>query len=146
MTEKLYQVTTVVKEYHGCKDVTFTWFYADERSAPRPYAELIADYDPHNPGAPFCEAHIHELFSEDEARQLIAYLEREHHEAGTTSISEAELPSANNVMGFSATPVGGGTDFHMLHKAPQYSLPFKVEGYFDLRQHWSDNDQVHRNA
>ena len=28
--------------------------------------------------------------------------------------------------------VGGGDDFYILHKEPQYPLPFKVEGYFDL--------------
>jgi hypothetical protein len=29
--------------------------------------------------------------------------------------------------------VGGGDDFLMLHTSADYSLPFKVEGYFDLR-------------
>jgi hypothetical protein len=44
------------------------------------------------------------------------------------------LPIANNTMGNGAIAVGGGDDFCMLHKEPEYSLPFKVEGYFDLHQ------------
>ena len=36
-------------------------------------------------------------------------------------------------MGLGAIPVGGGPDGYLLHKESNYSLPFKVQGYFDLR-------------
>jgi hypothetical protein len=35
-------------------------------------------------------------------------------------------------MGNGARAVGGGDDFYMLAKEPEYSLPFEVWGYFDL--------------
>jgi hypothetical protein len=35
-------------------------------------------------------------------------------------------------MGVGALPVGGGDDFYMLSEKPEYSLPFKVWGYFNL--------------
>ena len=35
-------------------------------------------------------------------------------------------------MGFHARAVGGGDGFYMLSEDPEYSLPFKVLGYFNL--------------
>lgn len=49
-------------------------------------------------------------------------------------IEEEKLPIANNMMGLGAIAVGGGDDFYMLYNAPEYPLPFKVLGYFDLRE------------
>ncbi len=93
----LYRVLTVVREYHGCKDVTFVWFYEAERP-PRPYAELIENYqpDPKEGGCwgnmSYAEDYIRELFSLDEARQLKDYLDREYGHEGTTTITEEHLP------------------------------------------------------
>ena len=72
-------------------------------------------------------------FELDEAQALKDYIDQNYGDAGITTIEKAELPIANNTMGVGAIPVGGGQDFHMLDKAPHYSLPFKVWGYFDLR-------------
>ena len=132
-TMKLFRVVTIVKEYSGCKNVVFNWFYADRRSSPRPYPELISDYNPSAPYIYYAEASISELFTEDEAAELATYLDRHHGNAGTTTIEEEKLPIPSNVMGCGAIPVGGLQDFYMLHKTPEYSLPFKVLGYFDLR-------------
>jgi hypothetical protein len=62
---------------------------------------------------------------------VIAYLDRKLGDEGTTTIEEEKLPIPSNVMGLGTIPVGGGTDFKMLHKAPGYPLPFQVLGYFD---------------
>ena len=132
-TTKLFQVVTIVKEYSGCKGVTFYWFFADERSSPRPYADLIADYNPGTPYIEYAEARIDELFTEAEASQLIAYLDCQLGDEGMTTIEEEKLPIPSNVMGFGTIAVGGPQDFYMLHKAPGYPLPFKAFGYFDLR-------------
>jgi hypothetical protein len=130
---ELYRVTTIVKKFRGCKDVGFDWFRC-ERRAPRPYAELIENYDPSGRrDVRDAEGCIDEMFELDEAQALKDYIDRNYGEAGITTIKKAELPIANNVMGVGATPVGGGQDFHLLDKAPNYTLPFKVWGYFDLR-------------
>jgi hypothetical protein len=126
---KLYNVCTIVKEYSDCKNVTFQWFYSDTRPHPRPYAELIENYKPDDQ---YAEEHIDELFTEDEASQLKQYLDREHGHEGTTTITEEPLPVANNMMGYGARAVGGGDDFYMLDKEPEYSLPFKAWAYFNL--------------
>jgi hypothetical protein len=88
---RLYDVITTVKEYDGCKDVTFHWFCSDERPQPgRPYAELIKDYEPPNR---YTEDYIDELFTEDEALQVKQYLDREHSDQGTTISPKCPCPS-----------------------------------------------------
>jgi hypothetical protein len=139
---ELYHVTTIVKKYRGCKNVDFSWFRC-ERRAPRPYAELIENYAPSAidaegyievEGCIEAEGCIDEMFEWDEAQTLKDYIDQNYGEdQGITTIEKAELPIPNNTMGVGAIPVGGRQDFHMLDKAPNYSLPFKVWGYFDLR-------------
>ncbi len=129
-TAKLYSVTTLVEEFHGSKDVFFSWFNSEPQCGTRPYADLIADYVPDD-DAYYAEAAIDEAFSEDEARQLKDWLDATR--GGTTAIEEMELPIAHNTMALSAIPVGGGTDFLMICEAHD-SLPFKAMGYFDLRE------------
>ena len=128
---RLYHVSTIAKEYHGCRDVAFDWFRC-ERGEPRPYAELIENYDPGDDMG-YAEGAIDEMFTEAEAVALKAYLDREHGGAVVTTIKEGRLPLPANNMGVGAIPVGGGDDFYMLNRArPQYDLPFKVWGYFNL--------------
>jgi hypothetical protein len=130
---KLYSVTTIVKRFSGRDNIPFYWFVPDRFGEPsRPYAELIADYDPQNEYRTHAEDAIDELFTADEAEQLVSYLNRQHGDAGTTEINEVMLPIAGNVANYGAFPTGAGIDFYMLHREPEYSLPFKVSGYFDL--------------
>jgi hypothetical protein len=125
----LYHVMTTVKEYRGCKNVRFNWFRC-ERRASRSYADLIENYDPSDRDAEGC---IDEMFERDEAEALKGYIGQNYGELkGITAVEKAELPIANNRLGVGATAVGGGNDFYMLDKSPNYSLPFKVWGYFSL--------------
>jgi hypothetical protein len=129
---KLYEVTTVTREYRRCKDVRFLWFRCPRRDEPaRPYSELIENYDPEKND--YEEGAIEELFTFDEANALKEYLDREHGRYGVTEIKEAELPCPQNVIGIGAMSVGGGDDFYTLDEEETYSLPFKVWGYFNLR-------------
>jgi hypothetical protein len=130
---KLFSVSTRLKKFDGHEDVGLDWFYDDKRHALRPYAELVEDYDSRNVMAQYNEAHIDELFDEDEAKQLLAYLERAHGDDGVSKIKEVKLPAPNNAMALCAIPVGGLQGFYQLHKQKHYDLPFKVEGYYDLR-------------
>jgi hypothetical protein len=132
MTMKLFQVTTQVKEYCGCKDVTFYWFKSEAKAGERPYRKLIADYSPGKGYIGYAEGAIDELFTEGEAKQLAAYLDGNEPEDLTT-ITEVSLPIGNDRMGHGAIPVGGGQDFLMITERPDYPLPFAVWGYFDLR-------------
>src|SRR4029450_10374885 len=65
----LYSVTTVMKEHDGYKNASFHWFYCDARTIPRPYADLIENYNRMNKlRAAYAEGYIDELFTLDEAK------------------------------------------------------------------------------
>jgi hypothetical protein len=120
------------------------WFFRSlrELTAPPPdFDYLVAflrqrrtsyDYNPNEAMAAYSELAVDELFTFDEANALKQYLDRHHGDEDETSIEKAEIPLPNNVGGIGAIAVGGGDDFYELHKERQYSLPFKVEGYFNL--------------
>jgi hypothetical protein len=132
---KLYRVHTVVPEFEGCKDVHFHWFREGVVSPPRPYADLIENYDPQYECAHYAEGCLDELFAEDEANQLKNYIEQEQryvHCTGITTLHEEELPISADSMGIGALPVGGGDDFLVVYERPGYPLPFKSLAYYTL--------------
>jgi len=131
---RLYRVTTVVAEFDDCQDVSFEWFcHPQKRSGSRPYAELISNHDRNSEDVPYAEAALDELFDEAEAVALKAYLDREHTD-GVTTIKAAEFPLPADIFPLSGAPRGGGVDHFALYREPAYNLPFRVSGYFDLRQ------------
>jgi hypothetical protein len=130
---KLFYVELRAHEFHNCKDVPLTFFNWEPGQHQRSYAELIEGYDPQIYGIGYTEDFINELFTEDEAKQLKAYLDQDICTDGdVTTIREVELPAPNNTGGLGAQPVGGSSDFLMFFKRPDYPLPFKAAAYFDL--------------
>ena len=82
---KLFNVRTTAKQYGGCKGVAFCWFRTEGPSEPRPYGELIENYEP---GNVYAEGAVDEMFTEDEALLLKEYLDRTYTGAGVTVIEE----------------------------------------------------------
>jgi len=79
---------------------------------------------------------VNELFTRQEAEHVQTYLELvKDRDEVTHAIKPADLPYPQNIMGLGATPVGGPNDFVMLHWRNDYSLPFDVRGYYDIRNH-----------
>ncbi|GAI73382.1 unnamed protein product, partial [marine sediment metagenome] len=72
---KVYQVTSIVKEWDNYKEVPFGWFLIDRKKPLIPYKEGIMNYVE---GDLYSESAIDELFTNQEAKQLVAYLEKEH--------------------------------------------------------------------
>src|SRR5262249_42289532 len=103
---KLYRVVSKVREYDGCKNVPFSWFLASKRSEQRAYAELIEGYDTAGEFCCYAKCYIDELFTKNEAQQLIDYLDREHGGHCETRMHEEPLPIANDAMGIGAVPAG----------------------------------------
>ena len=124
---KLYSVITTVKEYSGCKNVIFRWFREAMPQGRRPYADLIKDYEPGSRAFGALEVFVEELFTWDEAQQLKTYLDQHHEDQGDTVLKEATLPVENDIFPFEV-----GDSFYMLSEEPEYSLPFKVVGLFNL--------------
>jgi hypothetical protein len=131
----LFSVESIVKEYRAHRDVQFAWFRMDREIPLVPYAEGIREYDPNDRYAVYAEMTLGELFSREEAEALVAYLDRIHGHEGLNRIKTRELPLPNSTLNVSAMPIGGGPDYYHLWKEPKYDLPFKVEGFFDLRCH-----------
>jgi hypothetical protein len=73
------------------------------------------------------------MFELDQAQALKDYIDQNYGDEGITTIKKATLPIAKYSGGAGSMAVGGGNDFLMLDNNPKYSLPFKVWGYFDLR-------------
>jgi hypothetical protein len=133
----LFRVTTTVKEYSGHRNVEFVWLVEKRKDPPVPYAQAIRDYDPNDERVDYTQAAIDELFTRDEAEALKAYLDKQHGNEGVTEIKQYnDIPIGMNIAGLSSMPSGGGPDYYMLWKEPEYSLPFQVSGYFDLR--WAE--------
>jgi hypothetical protein len=127
---KLYTVVTVVREFKGCRDVELVWFRCEKPDRQYLYADLIENYDParskpreeDTSADDFvdAEAQVEELFTEEEANELKAYLDRNHNDP--TTISEAKLPIGRDTFGVGSIPVGGGYDFLMVYERPGYPL------------------------
>lgn len=77
-------------------------------------------------------SHVGQTFSKAEIRQLHAYF-KAHFAPDRFRAERADTPS-NNCIGFGAYPIGGLTDFYEFAKAKDYSLTFKVWGFYDLRR------------
>ncbi len=142
---RLYRVHSTIDELDGRKNVAVNWFFADERETPpAPYAEVIEGYDPADEGKTYPEGAIDEAFTLEEAHALADYLRDRH--ADETEITELRLPIRFSTMGCGAIPVGGPQGFLKLEYEPDYPLPFKVWGYYDLRQHEDEPDRLSRYA
>jgi hypothetical protein len=56
----------------------------------------------------------------------------QHH--GHAEHRRVKLPVPGNIMGYGAIPIGGPEDFYQLCKEEEWTLPFELWGYYDLRQ------------
>jgi hypothetical protein len=132
---QLFHVNTIVEEFEGYRNVCLCW-WMKRREVPLdlPHAEMIKDYDPQAEREYACpEAVLQERFTKDEANALLAYLDTI--EGGKNTIEPAPIPIEGNTMPVSAIPLGGLQGSIEIHERRDYALPFKVEGYYDLRHH-----------
>lgn len=109
------------------------WFMEHRTHPVAPYADLIADYAELEEGhRRFAEGAVDEMFTEDEARAVLAWLKE--HRRGVHVIEPTPMPikgrtdSGAGVMGFGAIPCGGLQD----SISPETDLPFDIRGYYDL--------------
>lgn len=144
---RLFQASSLVKqlpreEVVFC-DVVMNWFRVGRRKPRLPYHELIADHV----GLPdlrrmYAEHFIDELFTATEIDHLERHLRQirpdvlDLHtaEQDILTVQEVALPVKDPVMGYSDLPRGGLANGYLLAAQPGYTLPFHVQGYFDLRK------------
>jgi hypothetical protein len=137
-TMNLHHIRSTVKHFKGFKNVNITWFMERRQQPVAPYAELIADYAEleHHKYRWMAEGHVDEMFTADEARAVLAWL-NEQRPAAHVLLPQAMPIRAHTddgalLMGLGAIPVGGLQDF-LIPNETDWNLPFKVLGYYDLR-------------
>jgi hypothetical protein len=117
------------------RDVVIDW-YVFQRETPsnRPYHELIEGYADCPEDCRDCpETAIDEFFTEEEAAVWAAWLRK--HRDSDPELVPIGLPIEVNTMGIGLIPLGGGQDSLVMWKSEHYDLPFRVEGYYDLRHY-----------
>jgi len=133
--QKLYYAYSIVDnfKYRNCcfNNLTITWFVCDRKKSLIPYEIGIKNYDKNDEEIGYSEGALDELFSKKEAMMLKKYLKDNY--GVDTKIKEEDLPLDNNLMGFDEIPFGGGVDCILIDENEKYNLPFKVNGYFDIR-------------
>jgi hypothetical protein len=123
----LYSVTTVMKEYDGYKNAPFHWFYCDARTIPRPYADLIANYNGMNRlRAAYAEGYIDDhLHWTKPKRSRTTWIEL---------LVTKERPRSKNASCRSRKMWWVDADYcdvWKLDEVPGYPLPFKAQSCFD---------------
>jgi hypothetical protein len=137
---ELFTVISQVANLHGYKNVGIWWFVVErtrslfgaDGALGIPHARVITGYDATDEYRSYCESAVEELFTADEARAFVEFLRTRRNDTSAT-IKPATLPIERNQMGHGAIPVGGGPDFLTISDSLDYDLPFKVWGYFDVR-------------
>ena len=128
-----YTVTLTMREHRMVKDVPLHLFHKDRLSNFALKGLVVLNPDrtmdelsrSHVPGV------IGDTFTEDEAKQLCAYYSKQEW------VSKVDMkpanPPRNRHIGYSDRAVGGCDDFVTLDKDDQYTLPFKVWGYYNMQ-------------
>jgi hypothetical protein len=134
--DRIFAVNSLVWNFHYqgkyYEEVKINWFVLERKMPLVPYAEAIQDYAQlDEKERVFPEEYVNEQFSQEEAVSLKRFLDRQP--ATTTQIEAIEIPVMANVSGCQRLAAGSGNDFLALHKAKNYALTFKVEGYFSVR-------------
>jgi hypothetical protein len=134
---ELFHVQSKIANMHGYKNVAIDWFvrrraqplFGESGSSGVEYGRVITNYDATDP---YAELAVEEMFTKDEAEAFQTFARTKRNDA-TAAIKPAKLPIANNIIGCGEIPAGGGPDFLMISDSPDYDLPFKVWGFYDVR-------------
>jgi hypothetical protein len=136
----LFTIGSRAQHLFGYRDIPMCWsvdrrpqqLFGDGGALGVPHQTVIADYDAGDDVA-YAEAALEESFTEDEAAAFAEWL-RTHRPilAHDLKVTPVKLPINNNSIGFGAMPVGGGVD-HLVF-GDDYDLPFRVLGYYDIRE------------
>ncbi|MGD2092882.1 MAG: zinc ribbon domain-containing protein [Candidatus Aminicenantes bacterium] len=133
---ELYQVHSVVNNfiYRGISydNLKIIWFVINRKEPIVPFEQAIENYSE----LPFSarvnpENFIKQCFALREAESLTQYLAAAQNIKAV--IEGCPLPVKGHVNGYRDIPPPPGTDYVILHKKPNYNLPFKVEGVFNTK-------------
>lgn len=134
----LFHAYTVTDEFphRGGKynGVEITWFMETRDKLIVSPSDVISDYFSMDDRDRFyAEDYIGSLFTLDEISQLSAYLSGQDDRGEFESrLVKFPVQRSDGLVSAGTMAVGGSDDFYMLNEEEEYSLPFKVWGYFDV--------------
>jgi hypothetical protein len=137
---QLFNVYSRVANLHGYKNVSIAWFVSERArtlfgpggSLGIPYARVITGYDVADDYRCYCEGAVEELFTDDEARALAAWLRERCGDDDSVTIKPGQLPIRSNMAGLAAIAVGGDTGVLLISKHLDYDLSFEARGFYRL--------------
>ena len=131
-SEPRYYASLVTPGYKGWQDVEFHLFHTEMSEAEMSELVVLApNRTIEDVSKWYTGTAIEQTFSRAEVLQLYDYF-KVNYEGDCLKLKRAHAPG-NHCMGYGAYAVGGGDDFYMFDHVENYSLPFKVWGYFNLR-------------
>lgn len=130
--KQLFSLYARVDDFLGHDNVPFVFFVAGRKGKLGPYEQLIKNFDPNNEDTGYQQGFVDEMFTTEEMTQAIEYLTSNYGTEITVKGNTVPI-DAGNYMPTGAIPVGGPTGFLWLEKDENYSLPFAMWVYYDLR-------------
>lgn len=139
--ERIHVVSITIRTFKGRRDVEAHLFKTGasiENVADYPWQNLIGPpLDPENPGSPEgVKRMLAEAFTPDERDRVVEYL-RDRYATRLTCISACplSLPIPQGVRALSDIPEGKTLGFIHFSRVRNYTLPFGIQGFYDLAQH-----------
>lgn len=137
-TPRCWVVSVVIKSFKGRRDVDVHLFRTDWNPSEIEgvdWQKIIeaakGDQDTH-PTKRF----VMEAFTREERDALIEYFKNHYSDkCSVITASPLSFPVPLSIKPLSDVPVSGEIGIIQFHKIPHYSLPFIVQGLFDLSQH-----------
>jgi hypothetical protein len=138
---KLFTVRSSIT-LHGFRNVPVGWFvlkrerhlFGPNGSLGVGVRDLLPNYGGNHHGYDSADA-LEEYLTESEAETFSDWVLTYRQTA--TGVEPVQFPimlEGNTILGsIGSTAVGGETGFLTISRSPDYALPFKVEGYFDIR-------------
>lgn len=140
--ERIYLIQATIRTFKGRRDVVVHIFRADtdknELEALRGM-DIVGEPDNETPeGATEEEAlrSVLEAFTAEEGNALLAYLEKRYGEHVTrVVVCPLDIPVPLGMVPFSNIPEGKTMGFIRFDMVDNYTLPFKMHGFYDLEAH-----------
>ena len=141
--ETLYAAYSVApalrKKDEVFENVKINWFVVDRAEPAIPYEYVLEEYwtmsTIHRADA---EIFVKELFTYEELQQLKIFLKEEKNLE--MEFEEVKIPVVGNVKPWKHKSELPGSGYYRLHTKDTYYLPFKVEGYYNIK--YSDQQIV----
>ncbi len=141
--DRVYLIQIMLKSFKGRRDVIVYLFRANPDEQELEYLRglegLVGQADANTPEGASAEdvlLSVLEAFTAEEGNTLLEYLDKKYDEhIKEVVVSPLELPIPLGMVPFSAIPEGKTLGFIRFDTVPEYNLPFKVHGFYDLDAH-----------